>query len=395
MRSFNQIMQLTRVSLLSIPLRLGMSSVVVLSTAALVIVFLSLLAMAAGLEGTIAHTGRPDRAIVLSTGVPGEMLSSISRTEVGALVSKPGITRDKTGRAIFSAETVNTVALPTRGGSIANAVFRGVSANVWALRPEIHLLQGRLFRSGVREVIIGDAAQRQFRNISVGSSLLLADGDWNIVGIFSSRGDAHESEVWGDADTVLSASDNQQFQSVTVRLDSLKTLASFRNAVASDPQLSGLGVVRETDWYRSTSQSAGSLLYAISYGVGGLMAVGALFAGLNGMYLAVRTRYREIATVRAVGFEPSAVVVATITEAALLASVGALIGAAVVWLLVDGRSGSTGGGITPATLSFVFRVSREHLISAEVLAISVGIAAGLFPALRAARAPIVDGLRNI
>jgi putative ABC transport system permease protein len=280
-------------------------------------------------------------------------------------------------------------------GRDAYVTLRGVGPLAGELRPEAKLVEGRLFRSGARELVVGRAAQRRLgRALAVGSTVSLPDGGWEVVGVFESNGDSHESEALTDADTLLSAYRRNQFSSVTVRLDGESSLEQFRAALDADPTLS-VSAAREDDYYAATTGPFSRLLTAVAYGIGGLMAFGALFGALNTLYAAVSSRATEIATLRAIGFGPAPVVVSVLAEALLLALVGASIGALLSWMLLDGSNISTMTGSSPSQLTFRLQVGPQLILVGILSATAIAIVGGLFAAMRAARVSLAAGLRMV
>ena len=394
MNMLRQIRAVTWMNLRSIPQRFGTSSVIVVGIAGVVAVLISVLAMATGFTHTLLATGRDDRAIVLRGGSDSELASTLSREATLTIIDAPGIRKDAAGKAIASAEPVVIVEMPKKSNdSGANVTIRGVGAEGVALRPEIQLVAGRMFRRGVRELIVGRGAEAQFKGLDVGSHIALRGSDWTIVGAFESNGDSHESELFADAETVLSAYRRNLYQSVVARLDSKDSFDAFKAALTTNPQLS-VAVLRERDYYQHQSQRMGTVLAFVAYFVGGIMAVGALFGALNTMYSAVSVRSREIATLRAIGFGASAVVLSVLIEAILLAVMGALIGAGLAWLFFNGNVVSTlGSNFTQV----VFRLAvSPSLVALGILwACAIGLIGGLFPAIRAARLPVATALRAV
>jgi putative ABC transport system permease protein len=394
MNMLRQIRAVTWMNLRSIPQRFGSSSVIVVGIAGVVAVLISVLAMATGFTHTVLATGRDDRAIVLRGGSDSELASTISRAATLTIMDAPGIRKDAAGKAIASAEPVVIVEMPKKSNdSGANVTIRGVGAEAVVLRPEIQLAQGRMFRRGVRELIVGRGAEAQFKGLDVGSHIALRGSDWTIVGAFESNGDSHESELFADAETVLSAYRRNLYQSVVALLDSKDSFDAFKAALTSNPQLS-VAVMRERDYYAHQSQRMGTVLAFVAYFVGGIMAVGALFGALNTMYSAVSVRSREIATLRAIGFGAVAVVVSVLIEAILLSVMGALIGASLAWLFFNGNVVSTlGSNFTQVV--FRLAVSPSLVVLGVLWACAIGLLGGLFPAIRAARLPVATALRAV
>jgi putative ABC transport system permease protein len=394
MNMLRQIRAVTWMNLTSIPQRFGTSSVIVVGIAGVVAVLISVLAMATGFKRTIVATGRDDRAIVLRGGSESELASTLSREATLTIMDAPGIRKDSAGKPIASAEAVVVVDMPKKSNdSGANVTIRGVGAQGMALRPEIHIVAGRVFQQGLRELIVGSGAQAQFKGLDVGSHIALRGSDWTIVGAFESNGDSHESELLADGETVLSAYRRNLYQSVVVRLESKDSFAAFKNSLTTNPQLS-VDVMREHDYYAKQSQRMSNVLSFIAYVVGGIMAVGALFGALNTMYSAVSVRSREIATLRAIGFGASAVVVSVLIEAMLLSVIGALIGAGLACVFFNGNVVSTlGSNFTQVV--FRLAVGPSLVVLGIVWACVIGLVGGLFPAIRAARLPVATALRAV
>lgn len=394
MNMLRQIRAVTWMNLRSIPQRLGTSAVIVVGIAGVVAVLISVLAMATGFTRTVVATGRDDRAMVLRGGADSELASTLAREATLTIMDAPGIRKDSAGKPIASAEAVVVVDMPKKSNnSGANVTIRGIGAAGMALRPEIHLVAGRVFQRGLRELIVGSGAQAQFKGLDVGSHIALRGSDWTIVGAFESNGDSHESELLADAETVLSAYRRNLYQSVVVLLDSKDSFTAFKTSLTTNPQLS-VDVLREHDYYAQQSQRMSTVLSFVAYVVGGIMAVGALFGALNTMYSAVSVRSREIATLRAIGFGASAVVVSVLIEAMLLSVIGALIGAGLAWVFFNGNVVSTlGSNFTQVV--FRLAVSPSLVVLGIVWACAIGLVGGLFPAIRAARLPVATALRAI
>jgi len=394
MNMLRQIRAVTWMNLSSIPQRFGTSSVIIVGIAGVVAVLISVLAMATGFQRTIVATGRDDRAIVLRGGSDSELASTLSREATLTVMDAPGIRKDSTGKALASAEAVVIVDMPKKSNdSGANVTIRGIGPAGLTLRPEIHLSAGRMFQRGLRELIVGSGAQAQFKGLDVGSHLALRGSDWTIVGAFASNGDSHESELLADGETVLSAYRRNLYQSVVVLLASKDSFGVFKSSLTTNPQLS-VDVMREHDYYAKQSQRMSSVLSFIAYVVGGIMAVGALFGALNTMYSAVSVRSREIATLRAIGFGASAVVLSVLIEALLLSVIGALIGAGLAWMFFNGNMVSTlGSNFTQVV--FRLAVGPSLVALGIVWACVIGLVGGLFPAIRAARLPVATALRAV
>jgi putative ABC transport system permease protein len=377
------------------PQRLGTSLVVVVGIAGVVGVLVSVLAMSEGFRHTLASTGRPDRVILLRAGSDAELSSGVPRDAATLLAILPGVARGSTGRPVASAELVVMVDLPRQGETEPNNVpFRGVQSTAFEVRPEVRIVEGRSFERGVREVIVGRKAARQFAGLEVGSRIGFRDSDWTVVGHFASGGDVHESEIWSDAEVTMSAFRREGYQSVTARLDdgSAAGLRAFRDAVSSDPRFS-IAVFREPEYYAKQATVLSNLINVLGYTVAGFMAIGATFGALNCMYSAIASRQVEIATLRALGFGSLPVVVSVMIEALVLAVVGGGLGGALAYVYCDGFSLSTLNFNTFSQVAFDFRVTPGLLARGFVWALGIGLAGGFLPAVRAARLPVTLALR--
>ncbi|WP_028079736.1 ABC transporter permease [Solimonas soli] len=389
---FKQTYAITVMNLRAIPQRLGTSSVIVIGIAGVVAVLVSVLAMAAGFHKTVANSGRADRAIVLRGGSQAEINSSIARDNLLTILDAPGVQKDASGKPVGCGELVTVVNLPKiDDGNLSNVTLRGSCPQLPALRPELKIVEGRMFQPAVRELIVGAGAAKQFAGITLGSHIGFKESDWTVVGIFTTGGDAHDSELIADADTVQSAFRRSLFQSVTALLTSPDAFDGFKDALTTNPTLT-VDVKREPEYYAEQSKQLTKLLNFIAYFVGGIMAVGAMFGALNTMYSAVSARAREIATLRAIGFGAGPVVFSVFAESLLLALLGGAIGAALSWAFFNGNVVSTLGD-NFSQVVFRLTVTPALILSGIWLALFIGLLGGLFPAIRSARLPIIDALR--
>jgi putative ABC transport system permease protein len=396
MAFIGQVVAVCRVNLRNVPQRMGSSLVIVIGVAAVVAVFISVLSLAQSFRRTIADSGRPDRAVILIRGVQSESISSLSREDVRKILDAPGIRKGRDGRPFGSAEAVVLASVSRKSdGADAFITLRGVGPEAFAVRKELKLVAGRMYKPGLHELLVGRAAQRQFTGFSLGSRVRLGDGDWMVVGAFTSGGSSLESTLLADADTVLAAYKRNAFNSVTVLLQSPNSLDLLRQTLSSTPGLL-VDVWREPEYLASLAQPLNRLLSTIAYVIGAIMAVGAVFGVLNTMYTAVSSRRTEIATLRAVGFSGLSIVVSVLMEALLLAGLGAIFGVMTVYAALDGRTISTIGdalGNNPQ-LVYSLNIGPFAVVSSVALACAVGLLGGVFPALRAAYAPVADALRS-
>ena len=375
----------------SLPQRWGASAVIVVGIAGVVGVLVALLAMAEGFEATLSTTGDDATAIVLRGGSQSETNSIITRDQIPLIGNLAGIARGEDGRPLVSPELSQVVNMVTKAdGTDANAQLRGVGPNAWELRPQVKVIAGRRFNPGMRELVVGQGANKQYVGLEVGNQVELANNLWTVVGTFAS-GDSHDSELWADSETVANTYRLTAFQSVTAKLAGKDGFAQLKAAMAADPRLK-LDVDTTQHYYSRQSENLTQFLKILGIVIGTIMAIGAVFGALNTMYAAVAGRAREIATMRAIGFRGLPVVVAVILETMLLALLGGVIGGAIAWIVFNGYTAATLGS-NFSQVMFQFKVSPELLWNGLKWALGIGLVGGLFPALRAARLPVTEALR--
>jgi putative ABC transport system permease protein len=380
-----------RIGIASLPQRWGASSVIIIGIAGVVGVLVAMLAMGEGFKATLDATGNDVTAIILG-GSQAETNSVITRDQVPLVSSLPGISKGADGKPLLSPELSQVVNLPSKSdGTDANAQFRGVGEQGWAVRGNIKIIEGRKFAPGLRELVVGQGAQSQFRGLDVGKSVKLGNQEWAVVGKFAS-GDSHDSELWGDAETVASTYGRQSYQSITVHTAGKGGFQQLKAAVDTDPRLK-LDVETTREYYGKQSGQLSKLISILGTVIGTIMAIGAVFGALNTMYAAVAGRAREIATMRAIGFRGVPVVMGVMLETMLLALLGGLLGGLIAWLVFNGYSVSTLGN-NFSQVVFKFKVSPQLLWTGLKWALGIGLVGGLFPALRAARLPVTTALRS-
>lgn len=380
-----------RIGIASLPQRWGASSVIVVGIAGVVGVLVAMLAMGEGFQRTLASTGDETSAIVLRAGSQAETNSVILRDQVPLVESLPGIARDAQGQPLVSPELSQVVNLPSKSdGTDVNAQFRGVGQRAWSVHTKVKLVEGRPFAPGLREIVVGAGAQSQFRGLEVGKTVTLGSQQWTIVGKFASN-DAHDSELWTDAETLGTTYNRRAWQSITARTDGAQGFKAFKAAMEADPRLK-LDVSTTQAYYARQSGQLNKIISILGTVIGAIMALGAVFGALNTMYAAIATRAREIATMRAIGFRGLPVVVAVMLETMLLALAGGVLGGLIAWLVFNNYSVSTLGQ-NFSQVVFQFAVTPELLWKGLKWALGIGLVGGLFPALRAARVPVTEALR--
>ena len=377
--------------------RLGATAVIVVGIAGVVGVLVALLAMAEGYSETLRNTGNIDSAIVMRGASASEVMSGLDRNSVALIEQAAGIARGAKGEPLASSELVVAANLPTRGGAPdeeGSVQLRGVGEQAFAVRPQIKVIEGRRFQAGLRELLVGRGAARQFAGMVPGREARLGNQTWVVAGIFAS-GDALESEIWGDANTVADTYQRGSTRtSVTVRLAEPQAFAAFKSALESNPQLK-VEAATTLAYFSRQSEGMTRVIRIMGITVGVIMAIGAMFGALNTMFAAVAARSREIATLRAIGFPGLPVVVAVMLETMLLALVGGLIGGALAWLLFNGFAASTMASGSVGQLAFQLHVTPDLLWTGLKWALAIGFIGGLFPAVRAARLPVTAALREL
>jgi putative ABC transport system permease protein len=394
MNWFRQVAALIGFNFRTLPARLGSAAAAVFGIAGVVAVFVGVLAIGEGFRRVMTIAGSPDGAVVLRGGADSEMVSILTRDEMNIILSAPGIARAD-NKALVSPELFVIVNLPKKGtGSDANVPLRGVEPAAFLVHDEVKLIQGRMFAWGRNEVIVGRAAVEEFAGLDIGTVLKLGTNRWTVVGVFAANGSSSETEIWTDA-AVLSPAYRRgsSFQSAFVRLSSAGNFQQFKDALTSDPRLN-VKVQRETEYYAAQSSVMRGLITGIAAVISILMGLGAIFGALNTMYTAVSARAREIATLEAIGFRSSPVIVSVLVEAVFLALLGGLIGAAGAYLAFDGYRAATMNFQSFSQVAFAFDVNARLVIAAMLYALVMGFIGGLFPAIRAVRTPVSVALRG-
>jgi len=391
-----QTIAVTILNLRTIPQRLSSSGVAIVGIAGVVVVFVSVLSIATGFSAAMQGSGSPGRALVMRSGADSEMTSGLDGREVDVIKQAPGIKRDGPSTDA-SAELYVIIDLPKKAtpDKPANVPMRGIEPAGMTARDEVSIIQGRMFTFGTNEVIVGRGAHNQFVGMDVGSTIVSGQNRWQVVGIFEADGSVSETEVWCDARALQGVyRRGNTYQSVLARLDSADSFTAFRDWLTANPQLN-VAIRRENEYYAGQSQALTTLIRTIGYGIAGLMGIGAVFGAILTMYTAVATRAREIATLRALGFNTSAVLVSVLGESLALGVIGGVIGGISAYGAFNGYQTSTMNFQTFSQVAFAFRVTPQLLGMGLFYALAMGFVGGLFPAIRAARLPIPSALREL
>ena len=393
MRSiFLQIVAVTTINLKSLPQRLWLSLATVIAVGLVVTVLLAFLSMANGFRRTIADSGAEDIAVVLRSGAVSEINSVVLRDQVRLIEDGPGIARGSDGKPQTSGElylTVNGIKRSTM--TKASLPLRGLGPQGPALRRGVVMTAGRMFNPGSNEIIVGRALGKEFEGFELDQTVTFNSTRWTVVGIFAADGSVFESEIWADLPVLQSLFKRAgAVQTVRARLTSPAAIESLRAYSDGDPRLK-LDVMSEAAYFAQQASNTSDLIQKLGWPLAIAMAFGSLAGALNTMYSSVAARATEIATLRAIGFGGFSTFVGTLVESLVLAAIGGVIGAAATYLVFDGFTASTMGA-SFSQVVFNFQLSPRLIGQGLLLALVVGLLGGLFPALRAARMPIVAGL---
>lgn len=372
------------------------SSFMTASGIALVIaVFIMVLALAQGFQQALVETGLPENLLIMRSGANSEVQSSIPREAVNIIKSFPEIARDVHGQPLLSPELLVLININKRADNQpSNVRVRGVSPEeVFAIRSNVKITEGRMFRSGLSEVIVGKLLSERFQNCRLGEKLKFARREWTVVGLFDSGGTGYESEIWGDNEQFLPAFQRQTFQSVTVKLNNSDDYITVMERIEGDPRLN-LNGKPEKDYYSEQSIKVSRFIRILGTFIAAIMAVGAVFGALNTMYAAVAHRTREIGILLAIGFSPRSVLLSFLIESFILSLIGGVMGC-IISLPIHGVSTGTTNWQSFSEVVFNFRITPELLIIGVILAAVIGIIGGILPAHLAARQVIATALRHI
>ena len=391
---FSQIFALIQFNLRTIWQRKGSSAAALFGIAGVVAVLVGVLSIAQGFRAVMNASGKPDTALVLRSGADTEMMSGLSRDTTRIIADTEGIARSTEG-ALSSAELFVIINLPKRStGTDANVPLRGVEPMAFSVRSDVDIIQGRPFEWGRNEVIVGSGAVREFEGLELGGRIPVGKEEWIVVGIFEANGGISESEIWTDASVLQPAfRRGNSFQAVYAKLETPEVFQGFKDRLTTDPRLN-VKVVRQDDYYAEQSTAITGLITGLGTLIAGLMGIGAVFGALNTMYSAVSSRTREIATLRALGFGSGPVVISVMVEALVLAIVGGAIGAGLAYVAFDGFRAATMNWQSFSQVAFAFDVTPALLVQGIFYAAMIGLAGGLFPAIRAARMPVATALRE-
>ncbi len=395
MRWLSQVTSITLFNLRSMMQRKGSAAAAIFGIAGVVLVFVAVLSIAQGFRHAMTASGREDTAIVMRSGATSEMMSGLAREETRIIAETDGVARSSLGQ-VASPELFVIIDLPKRStNTSANVPLRGVEEPAFEVRDGLQVVEGRSFAWGRNEVIVGVGAAREFAGLDLGGSLEVAGEQWAIVGIFEDGGGISESEIWTDARLLQSSyRRGDSFQAVYAKLESVDSFSEFSDELSTDPRVN-VTATRQTDYYSEQSTMVTAIITGLGTLIAVLMGVGAIIGAFNTMYTAVSSRTREIATLRALGFKASPVVVSVLIESVVLAVIGGLIGGAAAYLVFDGFRAATINFQSFSQVAFTFHVTPALLVQGAILAAFIGLIGGLVPAIHAARMPVAAALRKV
>ncbi len=357
-----------------------------------VAVFVAMLALANGFQAALAKTGSKDNVIVLRKGATDELSSGMSREVARTVSTSPHVAQGTDGRPLFSPEVYVVLNLTRMGGfGTGNVVARGVEERAFVVRKGIRITEGRQFESGKSEVIVGKRIATRYENLNVGDNIEFGGRRWAVVGHFEADGSGFESEVWGENEQFMPVFRGEVFQTLIFRLSDPAAFEEAKRALESDPRVQ-VTVREEQDFYLGQSRTLTQVLTVLGIVITSIMAIGAIFGAVNTMYAAVASRGPEIAVLLTLGFRPFSVLVSFLIEAAVIALLGGLLGSLLV-LPVNGIVTSTTNWQSFSEVAFAFRVTPALLLAGVMFAVVMGAVGGFFPALRAARLPVIQALR--
>lgn len=369
------------------------TTITVVGIALVVAVFIAVLALANGFQRALAGNGTETNAIVLRVPGNDELSSSVSREWVSILQTQPEVALDPQGRPMITPELVVVVNLKKKStGGLSNILTRGTSPAAFDLRPRLKLVAGRMWKSGLSEVIVGKLLSERFQNCGLGEQVTFGGRQWTVVGIFDAGSTSFESEIWGDSEILGPAFDREGYQSATIRLKDPAQLDALKQRVEGDRRMQAV-VKRESVYYADQSVQIATTIRVLGTFIAIVMAFGAVFGALNTMYAAVSSRRAEIGTMMALGFSRGSVLISFVLESLFLCGIGGILGGLLA-LPINGISTGTTNWATFSEVAFRFTVTPDMLVDGFLFALIMGLVGGFFPALHAARANIAQTVRR-
>jgi len=357
-----------------------------------VAVLVASLALVNGLRTVFANTGHPLQLLILRTGGTSELGSFITTDTFEILRNKAGLAVDGKGQALVSPELVNVANLPSVDNPKGmNITVRGINPVGIEMR-SVRLTDGRWFRSGQREIVIGKSVARRYPTASLGKRIRFGKGEWEIVGIMDGGESAVNSEIWGDFNQIASDYNRQDSaSSVLVRATDRLTLDALKHSIEDDRRLNATAIAEPA--YYAGQTASGAPLEFLGIFVAVAMAIGSGFATTNMMYAAVAKRSKEIGTLRTLGFSEGSILLSFLTESVLIAVLAGVLGCVLV-LPLNWVTSGIGSFVSFSEIAFRFRVGPATIVSGVIFSVVLGVLGGVLPARAAAKKEIIAALRE-
>ncbi len=369
------------------------TAITVAGIAMVVFVFAAVLMMAYGIQKTLVATGSPDNVIIARKSANGEISSIVLRDDFNTVLTLPHIAKLKDGKPLASGETVVIINLNKKSGGLSNVTVRGIGQEAFILRPQVHIIEGRNFQPGAREVIVGSSIAKNFFGAAVGNTVIFGGDSWTIVGRFEAGKSGFDSEMWGDNDQLQSAFKRQGgYSTVTFKLDQPDAFNAFSAAFNNEPRLQQFEPKPEQKFFAEQSEIMALFIRILGIFITVVFSFGATIGAMITMYAAVANRTVEVGTMRALGFRRRSVLTAFLTESLTIALIGGMIGLFLASFLQFFSLSTLNYG-SFAELEFSFALSPAIIVLSLSFSLFMGFAGGFLPAARAARLKIVDALR--
>jgi len=363
--------------------------------ALVVFVWAAVLMLASGLRKTLVSTGSDQNFVVFRKAATSDVLSVVDRDSTRLVATFPELATAKDGEPVFSTEMVVIINLNKYGtNDMGNVIVRGVRPEALKLRPQVHLSEGRFFRTGTTEVIVGRSISKRFQGCRVGQTLKFGSRTWNIVGVFDANKSGFESEIWADVEQMMAAFNRPSYSTMTVQLKDDKALQALKTRFQTEPRLQSFEIKNEKQYFAEQSEALAKFLTVLGLVITVIFAFGAMIGAMITMYASVANRTVEIGTLRSLGFLRRNILLAFLIEALFIALIGGGLGLVLASFL-QAVTISTLNFTTFSELAFGFNLSPDIVVSSLIFATVMGIFGGFLPAVRAARMPIVNALRSL
>lgn len=370
------------------------TSLTVAGIALVVFVFAAVLMLAQGVEDTMVATGSDDNVIILRKGSTSELLSAVSRDQIGIIAAFPEVAVTAEGKPYGTSDVVTIINLHKKeSGDMGNITIRGISAGAFALRPQVSLKEGRWFREGSSEIVIGNKIHEQFENVEIGQQIQIGTKYWTVVGVTDAGKTGFASEIWADAENIMAEFNRTTtYSSFTFKLKDPADYETIKTKLETEQRLQDLEVKREQQFYREQSEGMSVFIKALGLIITIIFSVGAMIGAMITMYAAVANRTVEIGTLRALGFRRRSILTAFLVEALTLSLIGGLLGLLLASLM-QFVSFSTTNFSTFSELAFGFSLSTDVVVQTIIFSLVMGVVGGFLPAVRASRMNIINALR--